>query len=142
MKANGIANNVRRSLNHRPSGVSTIGSNISATGHQMPRCVPSVKSDRKLVQDPPSSNKLNLLGMQSTTPTEVSSSVQELATTERVASAHLGMVTVLLARPYPGYSHGNPKRGVCPHGCRPTLNADITLNETPKDTLLREALGK
>ena len=136
--ANGIAKDVRRSLNHRPS-VSTIGSNISATGYQMPRCVPSVKSDKKPIQDP-LLNKLDLFGMQSTTPTEVSSSVQELATTESSKCPYRH--GTVYAGPYPGYPHGNPKRGICPNGCRATLNADITRNESPKDTLLREALGK
>ena len=139
--ANGIAKDVRRSFDHRPSvsSIGTIGSIISATGHQMPRCVPSVKSDKKPIQDP-LLNKLDLFGMQSTTPTEVSSSVQELATTEsgKCPFRH----GTVYAGPYPGYPHGNPKRGICPNGCRATLNADITRNESPKDTLLREALGK
>ena len=140
--SNGIAKNenVRRSFDHRPSvsSIGTIGS-ISATGHQMPRCVPSVKSDKKPIQDP-LLNKLDLFGMQSTTPTEVSSSVQELATTESGKCPYRH--GTVYAGPYPGYPHGNPKRGICPNGCRATLNADITRNESPKDTLLREALGK
>ena len=141
---NGIAanGNVRRSFDHRPSvsSIGTIGSIISATGHQMPRCVPSVKSDKKSAKEDPLLNKLNLFGMQSNTPTEVSSSVQELATVEsgKCPFRH----GTVYAGPYPGYPHGNPKRGICPNGCRATLNADITRNESPKDTLLREALGK
>ncbi|KAL7552363.1 hypothetical protein ACHAWF_015597 [Thalassiosira exigua] len=43
------------------------------------------------------------------------------------------------AGPYPGYVHGNPKRGICPRGCRPELNSEIAESETPKKTLLREA---
>ena len=39
--------------------------------------------------------------------------------------------------PYPGYSHGNPKRGICPNGCRP---ANTQSDESPKETLLREAI--
>ena len=145
--ANGTAanGNVRRSFDHRPSvsSIGTIGSIISATGHQMPRCVPAVNKNNheEPAQEDPQLNKLNLFGMQSNTPTaEVSSSVQELATVEsgkcpfRHGTAYAG--------PYPGYPHGNPKRGICPNGCRATLNADITRNESPKDTLLREALGK
>ncbi|KAL7542688.1 hypothetical protein ACHAXR_011997 [Thalassiosira sp. AJA248-18] len=46
----------------------------------------------------------------------------------------------VLAGPYPGYVHGNPKRGICPNGCRPQLNSDVTQLETPSDTLLREAM--
>ena len=139
--ANGIAKDVRRSFDHRPSvsSIGTIGSIISTTGHQMPRCVPSVKSDKKPIQEDPL-NKLNAFGMQSNTPTEVSSSVQELATVESGKCPYRH--GTVYAGPYPGYPHGNPKRGICPNGCRATLNADITLNESPKDTLLREALGK
>jgi hypothetical protein len=44
------------------------------------------------------------------------------------------------AGPYPGYIHGNPKRGICPNGCRAELNREITKSETPKETLLREAM--
>ncbi len=44
------------------------------------------------------------------------------------------------AHPYPGYVHGNPKKGVCPNGCRPQMNCDITDHETPKETLIREAI--
>ncbi|KAL9178842.1 hypothetical protein ACHAXT_003973 [Thalassiosira profunda] len=44
------------------------------------------------------------------------------------------------AGPYPGYVHGNPNRGICPAGCRPKNNDEITAVETPQDTLLREAL--
>ena len=43
------------------------------------------------------------------------------------------------AGPYPGYVHGNPIQGICPSGCRPELNSDITQSESPKETLLREA---
>eukprot|EP00581_Thalassiosira_minuscula_P018097 CAMPEP_0183714154 /NCGR_PEP_ID=MMETSP0737-20130205/8790_1 /TAXON_ID=385413 /ORGANISM="Thalassiosira miniscula, Strain CCMP1093" /LENGTH=1265 /DNA_ID=CAMNT_0025943059 /DNA_START=110 /DNA_END=3907 /DNA_ORIENTATION=+ len=43
------------------------------------------------------------------------------------------------ARPYPGYAHGNPNKGICPKGCRPEMNCDITETETVKQTLLREA---
>ncbi len=43
------------------------------------------------------------------------------------------------AGPYPGYVHGNPNRSICPNGCRPELNCDITRHESPKETLLREA---
>lgn len=35
---------------------------------------------------------------------------------------------------------GNPKKGVCPNGCRPETDCDITDHETPKETLLREAM--
>ena len=45
-----------------------------------------------------------------------------------------------IARPYPGYAHGNPKRGVCPKGCRPEMDCDITDHEDPEQTLLREAI--
>ena len=44
------------------------------------------------------------------------------------------------ADPYPGYCHGNPNRGICPSGCRPKLNVDITGQETQKETLTREAM--
>ena len=44
------------------------------------------------------------------------------------------------ADPYPGYAHGNPKRGICPRGCRPQLTSDVTAMEGPKETLLREAM--
>ena len=42
--------------------------------------------------------------------------------------------------PYPGYAHGNPKRGICPNGCRPELNTHVMCDESPKETLLREAI--
>ena len=45
----------------------------------------------------------------------------------------------MYAGPYPGYVHGNPIQGICPSGCRPELNSDITQSESPKETLLREA---
>ena len=45
-----------------------------------------------------------------------------------------------IARPYPGYAHGNPKTGVCPKGCRPEMDCDITDHEDPEQTLLREAI--
>jgi len=144
--ANGTATNgnVRRSFDHRPSvsSIGTIGSIISATGHQMPRCVPAVNKNNheEPAQEDPQLNKLNLFGMQSNTPTEVSSSVQELATVESGKCPYRH--GTVYAGPYPGYPHGNPKRGICPNGCRATLNADITRNESPKNTLLREALGK
>lgn len=41
--------------------------------------------------------------------------------------------------PYPGYVHGNPKRGICPNGCKPEVNSDITDDENPAETMLREA---
>ena len=39
-----------------------------------------------------------------------------------------------------GYKHGNPKRGICPNGCRPELNTHVMYDESPKETLLREAI--
>ena len=36
--------------------------------------------------------------------------------------------------------HGNPKRGICPNGCRPEMNTDVMGLEDPEETLLREAL--
>jgi hypothetical protein len=46
------------------------------------------------------------------------------------------------ADPYPGYVHGNPKRGICPNGCRPAMTSDVVaeLDESPRDALLREAI--
>ena len=49
-------------------------------------------------------------------------------------------IAIHAAGPYPGYVHGNPNRGICPAGCRPKKNDEITAIETPQDTLLREAL--
>lgn len=34
---------------------------------------------------------------------------------------------------------GNPKRGICPNGCRPEMNTNVTEVEDPSDTILREA---
>lgn len=44
------------------------------------------------------------------------------------------------ADPYPGYIHGNPKRGICPNGCRPLMTSEVTKLESPRDVLLREAI--
>lgn len=44
------------------------------------------------------------------------------------------------ADPYPGYVHGNPKRGICPNGCRPAMTSKVTELESPRDVLLREAI--
>ena len=43
------------------------------------------------------------------------------------------------AGPYPGYVHANPKRGICPNGCKAKLNSEITSDETLTQTVLREA---
>ena len=40
---------------------------------------------------------------------------------------------------YPGYAHGNHKQSICPKGCRPETDCDITERETSKETLVREA---
>ncbi|KAK1736786.1 nitric oxide synthase [Skeletonema marinoi] len=42
--------------------------------------------------------------------------------------------------PYPGYAHGNPKRGICPNGCRAEMNSDITGDESTAETMMREAM--
>ncbi|EJK55330.1 hypothetical protein THAOC_24946, partial [Thalassiosira oceanica] len=42
--------------------------------------------------------------------------------------------------PYPGYVHGNKKRGVCPNGCRPIVDSDLLEKESPEQTVMREAL--
>ena len=44
------------------------------------------------------------------------------------------------SNPYPGYVHGNPKRGICPNGCRPEMNAYVTDSENQLETLTREAM--
>jgi hypothetical protein len=45
------------------------------------------------------------------------------------------------ADPYPGYVHGNPRRGICPNGCRPAMTIDLTdLEKSPREVLLREAV--
>ncbi|KAL7439883.1 hypothetical protein ACHAXM_006921 [Skeletonema potamos] len=43
-------------------------------------------------------------------------------------------------RPYPGYVHGNSKRGICPNGCKAEMNSDITEDESIAETMLREAM--
>jgi len=47
---------------------------------------------------------------------------------------------MLYSDPYPGYIHGNPERGICPNGCRPEMNTDVTGLESPRETVLREAM--
>ncbi len=42
------------------------------------------------------------------------------------------------AGPYPGYVHGNPKRGICPNGCR--ASSVITEDESTAETMMREAM--
>ncbi len=42
--------------------------------------------------------------------------------------------------PYPGYAHGNRKRGICPNGCKAEMNSDITEDETAAETMSREAI--
>jgi len=42
--------------------------------------------------------------------------------------------------PYPGYVHGNPKRGICPNGCKAELNSVITEDESTVETMMREAM--
>jgi len=42
--------------------------------------------------------------------------------------------------PYPGYAHGNPKRGICPNGCKAQLNSVITEDESTAETMMREAM--
>jgi hypothetical protein len=44
------------------------------------------------------------------------------------------------AGPYPGYVHGIAERGICPHGCRPAMNSDISGEESLAETMLREAM--
>ena len=44
------------------------------------------------------------------------------------------------ADPYPGYIHGNPKRGICPNGCRPLMTSEVTELESLRDVLIREAI--
>eukprot|EP00984_Skeletonema_dohrnii_P002603 scaffold912_cov121-Skeletonema_dohrnii-CCMP3373.AAC.4 len=41
--------------------------------------------------------------------------------------------------PYPGYAHGNPKRGICPNGCK-AMNSDVTDDESTAETMMREAM--
>eukprot|EP00985_Skeletonema_marinoi_P017024 scaffold9252_cov160-Skeletonema_marinoi.AAC.15 len=42
--------------------------------------------------------------------------------------------------PYPGYAHGNPKRGICPNGCKAVMNSDVTDDESTAETMMREAM--
>ncbi len=42
--------------------------------------------------------------------------------------------------PYPGYVHGNPKRGICPNGCKAEINRVITEGESTAETMMREAM--
>ena len=42
--------------------------------------------------------------------------------------------------PYPGYVHGNPKRGICPNGCKAEMNRVITEGESTAETMMREAM--
>lgn len=44
------------------------------------------------------------------------------------------------SNPYPGYPHGNPKRGICPNGCKAEMNRIITEDESTAETVLREAM--
>ena len=41
--------------------------------------------------------------------------------------------------PYPGYAHGNHKRGICPNGCK-AMNSDVTDDESTAETMMREAM--
>ena len=139
--ANTNNNNNNNTFDRRPS----TGSNVSATtGHPRPKCVPSsVNELKRAVAATSQSSPLVTTEFGTRRPSvstlpNVSSSVQELATTAsgKCPFRH----GTVYAGPYPGYTHGNPSRGICPNGCRATPNADITVNETPKQTLLREAL--
>lgn len=42
--------------------------------------------------------------------------------------------------PYPGYVHGNPKRGICPNGCKAETNSVITEGESTAEAMMREAM--
>ena len=42
--------------------------------------------------------------------------------------------------PYPGYVHGNPKRAICPNGCKAEMNKVITEDESTVETMMREAM--
>ena len=44
------------------------------------------------------------------------------------------------SNPYPGYPHGNPKRGICPNGCKAEMNSIITEDESTAETMVREAM--
>ena len=44
----------------------------------------------------------------------------------------------IYAGPYPGYVHGNPKRGICPNGCR--ASSVVTEDESMAETMMREAM--
>ena len=44
------------------------------------------------------------------------------------------------SNPYPGYPHGNPKRGICPNGCKAEINSIITEDESTAETMVREAM--
>ena len=150
--------------NHRLSTTSSLGSNISDNHHyrpkripsidsakktdnissgennNRPKQIPSIDSTKKKIEPSFSTSSSKLCPYSHTSkaaPSDVSSPVKELATAPsgKCPFRH----GTVYAGPYPGYCHGNPNRGICPKGCRAQPNADITSNETPKQTLLREA---
>ena len=65
--------------------------------------------------------------------------VAEKSATEQPNKCPFGHGTVY-SSPYPGYVHGNKKRGICPNGCRPIVDSELLEKEGSEQTVMREAL--
>ena len=65
--------------------------------------------------------------------------VTERSSIEQPNKCPFGHGTVY-SSPYPGYVHGNKKRGICPNGCRPIVDSELLEKEGPQQTVMREAL--
>ncbi|KAL7535297.1 LOW QUALITY PROTEIN: hypothetical protein ACHAXR_007456, partial [Thalassiosira sp. AJA248-18] len=112
-------NNTPGSTTHEPVGESLI-----------PSCAPPIAEY----------DEIATTGTEQLRPSNASSQAERRSTSTVQSSRCPFRHGTVLSGPYPGYAHGNPKRGICPNGCRPQLSLDITQLETPSDTLLREAM--
>jgi hypothetical protein len=85
---------------------------------------------------PTSADTMNSFTIESTSRTASTQSTVLVNSTGQCPFKH----GTVYAGPYPGYVHGNAERGICPHGCRPAKNYDITGGESLAETMLREAI--
>jgi len=95
-----------------------------------------IVSESPPADDSPSADDNKQDSVADTTPSSDSSLTTAVVRTGKCPFKH----GTVYAGPYPGYVHGNPNRPICPNGCRPEMNSDITGKESPAGTLLREAM--
>ena len=131
----------------KPNRANLLGKKSSSPNAVVDR-VPStaVKSSEILpsMLKPPSSISISEMNGLSLSDSGDNVNIKDGATTAPTTLSDTGTCPfkhgTVYARPYPGYVHGNPKKGVCPLGCRPQMNCDITDHETSEETLIREAV--